>query len=102
MKKYFKLLLSDSSKVSSKRFIGIQSFYLIIVITIIALSLIETQLANLELLKQIEEHLFLIVIAAFFVTGSENIVKIIKSKNPPDNNSYYNNGYIEEPPNNIT
>lgn len=46
-----------------------------------ALSLIETQLANLELLKQIEEHLFLIVIAAFFVSGSENIVKLITSKN---------------------
>jgi len=87
MSNFLKELLSDSTKISSKRFIGIQSFYLLIAITIVALSLTNTLLANIEILKQIEYHLFLIVISAFFVTGSENIVKIIKNNKGEENDT---------------
>jgi UDP-N-acetylmuramyl pentapeptide phosphotransferase/UDP-N-acetylglucosamine-1-phosphate transferase len=78
---FIKTILSDSSNLSHKRFLGIQSFYLIFAIALVALSHRDYKLQNFELLLQIEEHLFYIVIFAFFITGSENIVKIITSKN---------------------
>ena len=77
MIKFFKDMISGSDKVSHKRFIGIQSFYLIVVTTIIALIHRDYRLQNTEILMQIENHLFYIVIAAFFVTSSENIVKLL-------------------------
>lgn len=78
---WWRKLLSDTNEVSSKRFLGIQAFYLIVLICILTIIAVSKNPIVLPLLIQIEEHLFWIVMAAFFVNGSENIVKIIKSKN---------------------
>lgn len=94
MIKFLKDIISSNSKASHKRFIALQSFYLLIVITIISLIHRDYKLQNTEILLQIENHLFYIVMTGFFVTGSENIVKLITTKSTTEEINNGNNQQV--------
>jgi hypothetical protein len=82
MIKWLKELLSSSSKASIRRFIGLQSFYLLITIGIFAL-FSKTLFANVLIIKQVAEYLFAIVMATIVGTTVTNLADIIK---PPQQN----------------
>ena len=73
------LLFSDDPKVSSRRFIALQAFYLIVVTLIISLIKGSVKLENLQIIGQIELHLFYITLLGVFGVTATDLVKIIKN-----------------------
>lgn len=82
MLKWLKELLSNSKKASVRRFIGLQSFYLLVGIAIFAL-FNTTPFANVVVIKQVAEYFFAIVMATIVGTTVTNLADIIK---PPKQN----------------
>lgn len=87
MLKWFKILLSDSKQASVRRFIGLQSFYLLVTIIVYAL-LSKTPIANIEVVKQTAPYLFTIVMATIIGTTITNVADIIKNSYPPQKEEY--------------
>jgi len=82
MIKWLKELISNSNKASVRRFIGLQSFYLLVVIGIFAV-FNKTPFANTLIIKQVAEYFFAIVMATIVGTTVTNLADIIK---PPQQN----------------
>jgi hypothetical protein len=91
MKKIFQwigYLLSDSKFASTRRFIGIQAFYNLMILGLIGTAA-KTKLANLDLLMQLAGYFFAISVATIVGTTLTDIAGIIKasqlnSKEPID------------------
>lgn len=82
MIKWLKELISNSNKASVRRFIGLQSFYLLVVIGIFAV-FNKTPFANTLIIKQVAEYFFAIVMTTIVGTTITNLADIIK---PPQQN----------------
>lgn len=87
--RWFSLLLSDSNKISSRRFIALQAFYLIVATLLISIASGNVQLANIEIIKQIELHLYYITLLGIFGVTATNLAQIIKSSTPSQSWSSY-------------
>ena len=74
---WIKELLSNSNKASVRRFIGLQSFYLLVAIAIFAL-FSKTPLVNSTVVKQVADYFFVIVMATIVGTTVTNLADIIK------------------------
>jgi len=86
MIKWLKELLSNSKKASLRRFIGLQSFYLLVAIAIFAL-FNQTVFANIVVIKQVAEYFFAIVMATIVGTTVTNLADIIRpNKDNTENN----------------
>ena len=85
MKKLFKwieLLLSDSKFASTRRFIGLQSFYCLITIIIFAI-FTKTKFANIVVISQSASYLFTIVMCTIVGTTITDLVSTIKASQFP-------------------
>lgn len=91
MIKWLKYLLSDSVKASVRRFIGLQSFYLILII-IVWLIVLPFTCANIAIINAIIESIKLVLNILFGIvsltiigTTITNVSSIIKASNPNSN-----------------
>lgn len=90
MKKLFNwigYLLSDSKFASTRRFIGIQAFYNLMILGLIGTAA-TTKLANIELLMQLAAYFFAISVATIVGTTLTDIVGIIKASINKQENIY--------------
>lgn len=79
MIKWFKILLSDSSQASLRRFIGLQSFYILVFITFY-LVLKNEELSNQKLIQGIVDYLFIIVMITLIGVTITDTIRIIRSR----------------------
>lgn len=80
MKKWFSMVLSDSASASLRRFVGLQSFYLIAIILIACITLLfrrEITKELIALLTQIEFHLWVIVMCVIVAVSVTDIAKLV-------------------------
>lgn len=80
MKKWFSIVLSDDASASLRRFVGLQSFYLIAAILIVCLTLLFRRDITKELialLTQIEFHLWVIVMCIIVAVSVTDIAKLV-------------------------
>ena len=104
IKKYLKkllywigALLSDSKFASTRRFIGIQAFYNLVIFAILGF-VYKQKLANIELIMQLASYNFTIAMATIIGTSITDMAAIIKnsqlgSKEPIDPFSYSKDEY---------
>lgn len=76
--KWIELLLSDSKFASTRRFIGVQSFYCLITIIIFAL-FTKSKFANSDIILQAASYLFTIVMGTIVGTTITDLVATIKA-----------------------
>lgn len=88
--RWIRLLLSDSSQASIRRFIGFQSFYLFLAILIYA-TLSTSKLANNQLIQQGIDYLFYIVMVTIVGVTATDVVRMYKARRVSVDNSYINN-----------
>lgn len=104
IKKYLKkllywigALLSDSKFASTRRFIGIQAFYNLVVFAILGF-VYKQKLANTELIMQLASYFFTIAMATIIGTTITDMAAIIKNsqlgnKEPQDPFSFSKDEY---------
>ena len=85
-------LLSDSKFASTRRFIGIQAFYNLVILGIVGVSA-NQELANTKLLMQLASYFFAISVAVIVGTTITDVAGFIKSSqiNTDDYNESFNN-----------
>lgn len=91
------LLFSDSKFASTRRFIGIQAFYNLVIFAILGF-VYKQKLANIELIMQLASYNFTIAMATIIGTTITDMSAIIKnsqlgSKEPIDPFSYSKDEY---------
>lgn len=91
------LLFSDSKFASTRRFIGIQAFYNLVIFAILGF-VYKQKLANIELIMQLASYNFTIAMATIIGTSITDMAAIIKnsqlgSKEPIDPFSYSKDEY---------
>lgn len=86
---FFLSLLSDDNRVSSRRFLALQSFYFIVYMAFIAMLKGDTPLANTKFLMQIEEHFFWITIGGMGFVTMKSLAEILISKGKSGVEDYY-------------
>ena len=79
MIKWLKVLLSDSSQASLRRFIGLQSFYLLVFI-VFYLVLKNQKLQNQSVIQSIVDYLFIIVMVTLVGVTITDTIRILKSR----------------------
>lgn len=80
MKKWLSMVLSDNASASLRRFVGLQSFYLMVVILIACITLLfrkEIAKELIGLLTQIEFHLWVIVMCVIVAVSVTDIAKLV-------------------------
>lgn len=92
-------LLSDSKFASTRRFIGIQAFYNLVIFAILGF-VYKQKLANIELIMQLASYNFTIAMATIIGTTITDMSAIIKnsqlgSKEPLDAFSYSKDEYTD-------
>ena len=104
IKKYLKkllywigALLSDSKFASTRRFIGIQAFYNLVIFAILGFAY-KQKLANIELIMQLSSYFFTIAMATIIGTTITDMAAIIKNsqlgnKEPEDIFNYSKDDY---------
>ncbi len=90
-------LLSDSKFASTRRFIGIQAFYNLVIFAILGF-VYKQKLANTELLMQLASYFFTIAMATIIGTTITDMASIIKNsqldnKEPQDPFSFSKDDY---------
>lgn len=93
------LLFSDSKFASTRRFIGIQAFYNLVIFAILGF-VYKQKLANIELIMQLASYNFTIAMATIIGTSITDMAAIIKnsqlgSKEPIDPFSYSKDEYTD-------
>lgn len=88
-------LLSDSHFASIRRFIGIQAFYLLIAIVIVAI-VTNTVFVNMSIIAQIASYLFAIVMGTIVGTTVTDLAATIKASQLKDESDKYE-GFQENP-----
>jgi hypothetical protein len=93
------LLFSDSKFASTRRFIGIQAFYNLVIFAILGF-VYKQKLANIELIMQLASYNFTIAMATIIGTTITDMSAIIKnsqlgSKEPLDAFSYSKDEYTD-------
>lgn len=79
MIKWLKVLFSDSSQASLRRFIGLQSFYLLVFI-VFYLVLKNQRLQNQSVIQSIVDYLFIIVMVTLVGVTITDTIRILKSR----------------------
>lgn len=79
MIKWLKVLFSDSSQASLRRFIGLQSFYLLVFI-VFYLVLKNQKLQNQSVIQSIVDYLFIIVMVTLVGVTITDTIRILKSR----------------------
>lgn len=100
MLRWIKILLSSSHEASIKRTIGLVSFVCFLIILFIAL-LSKTSLVNLEILKQIVDYLFAIIMVCVGGVTMVDVAQVIKGRYTKGFGGY-DYGYTEDTTNTTT
>ncbi len=76
---WLKILLSDSAQASLRRFIGLQSFYILVFIVFYVV-LKNNKLSNELLIQKLVDYLFIIVMVTLIGVTITNTLRILKQR----------------------